>query len=375
MKVTEGGIVCSGRPGTRRQSCAFPQIGVLPSGRWVCGFRAAPTKASTADQRALVTWSDDQGRTWHDPVEPFIPPMVDGQPGRFRGVALTVLGGARVLATLCWVDGSDPSRPYFNDRTEGLLDTRIFLSESSDDSQTWSVPRRVDTTPFNVPTPITGPVLVLGNGEWACQFELNKPYDDPTVWRHASVLMFSKDEGRTWPEHAVVSQDPDNRIFYWDQRPGVLPDGRILDLFWTFDRRAAVYLNIHARESSDHGRTWSPIWDTGVPGQPAPPVPLPDGRIGMVYVDRSASPVIKMRTSRDGGRTWPADTETVIYRADIGSQTSLKRTMQDVWAEMGRFSVGLPATAVLPGGDVLVVFYAGPRTDLTDVRWTRVSLR
>jgi len=46
--------------------------------------------------------------------------------------------------------------------------------------------------------------------------------------------------------------------------------------------------------------------------------------------------------------------------------------MQDAWAEMGAFSIGLPATAPLPNGDVLVVYYAGPLTDLTDVRWARV---
>ena len=48
--------------------------------------------------------------------------------------------------------------------------------------------------------------------------------------------------------------------------------------------------------------------------------------------------------------------------------------MQDAWTEMGAFSVGLPATARLAEGDVLVVYYAGPETDLTDVRWARVQI-
>jgi hypothetical protein len=184
--------------------------------------------------------------------------------------------------------------------------------------------------------------------------------------------MYSKDGGRSWPEHTLVTSDPENRIFYWDQRPSVLPDGRILDLFWTFDRERAVYRNIHARESRDHGRTSSQIWDTGVPGQPAPPVPLTDGTIGLVYVDRSGAPQIRMRASKDGGRTWPEESQIVLAQPALATQTREKHTMQDAWAEMADFSLGLPATALARNGDAVVVYYAGPSTDQTDVKWIRV---
>jgi hypothetical protein len=206
----------------------------------------------------------------------------------------------------------------------------------------------------------------------ACQFELNKSYWDSSVWRHSSVLLFSKDGGRSWPEHAITSNDPTNRIFYWDQRPAVLSDGRLLDVFWTYDNHQATYLNIHGRVSLDHGRTWSPFWDTQVPGQPAPPVELPDGRLGLVYVDRTSAPAIKMRTSNDGGRSWPEFSERLLYAAPTQSQTITKQGMNDAWAEMAKFSVGLPATAVTASGDVIVVYYAGPETDETSIHWVRV---
>src|SRR5690606_26798578 len=105
-----------------------------------------------------------------------------------------------------------------------------------------------------------------------------------------SVLMFSRDEGKTWPEYSIAANDPENRIFYWDQRPGVLRDGTVLDLFWTYDNVAAKYLNIHARASHDNGHTWGDLWDCGFPDQPAPPVSMPDGSIAMVYVDRTDAP-------------------------------------------------------------------------------------
>ena len=319
-----------------------------------------------------MTWSDDEGGTWSDPASPFVPPNVEGRPGLFRAGYITSLGGKKVVVAVAWVDYSNPSLPFFNETTEGLLDTRIFFSFSEDGGGTWSSPELMDTAPFPPPTPLTGPVLLLPDGRWACQFELNKRYDDLSPWRHSSVLMYSDDGGKTWPEHARVSDDPDLRYFYWDQRPAVLADGRILDVFWTFDRKKAVYLNIHARESLDQGRTWSAMWDTGAPGQAAPPLSLPDGRVVMVYVDRTAAPVIKLRVSEDHGKTWPEETEFVIYESVISSQTRHKESMQDAWAEMFKFSVGLPATAATGDGDILVVYYAGQETEHTGIEWARL---
>ncbi len=372
MKILDRGLVFLGEEGSECSSACFHGVSVLPSGRWLVAFRASPKKADTFPQRVLVTSSDDEGKTWSTPMEPWTDLALDGIAGAWRAGQPTALGGDRVAMVLYWVDASDPGRPFFNEETEGLLDSRIFLTLSEDSGQTWTPPRSLDTSPFDMPTPITGPILILPNGEWALQFETNKSYLDPSVWHHKSVLMYSSDEGRTWPEFAEVAADPEAGVFYWDQRPRVLADESLLDVFWTFDRRQAVYLNIHARTSTDNGRTWSEIWDAGIPGQPAPPVSLPDGRIVMPYVDRRGTPTIKARTSSDGGRTWPDATETVLDDRLNMAQEGGKSSMQDAWSEMTAFSVGLPTTAGLPDGDVLVVYYAGPKPDHTGIYWVRL---
>lgn len=376
MKIIDRGTVYSAQPGTNHQSCTFPGICVLSSGRWVCSFRAAPTKLATTDQHVLITWSDDKGRNWSTPTEPFKPPIpdVDGKCGVFREAYVTASGANSILACIYWVDHSDPSLPFFNEETEGLLDSRIFLAWSEDGGATWNNPKLMDTSPFNIPTPLTGPILCLPNGELGCHFELNKHYYETSQWRHSSVIMFSADGGGSWGEHVITSNDPANRFFLWDQKPGILADGTILDLFWTYDNHASIYLNIRARQSTDNGRTWSRIWDTNVPGQPAQPVSTPDGSIAMVYVDRTAAPMVKIRKSTDGGKTWPDESEIILYQTASKSQTQKKGTMQDAWAEMGKYSIGLPATSVLPDGDVLVVYYAGPETDKTDIQWVRVRV-
>ena len=372
MRVIDRGLVFLGEDGSDCSSACFHGVCVLPSGRWLVGFRASPKKSDAFPQCVLVTWSDDEGKTWSRPTEPCASQTVFGVPGVWRAGQPTALGGQCVAMVLYWVDASKPERPFFNEQTEGLLDSRIFLTLSEDAGETWSTPRLLDTAPFTMPTPITGPILLLADGEWALQFETNKHYDDTSVWHHKSVLMYSRDGGQTWPGFAEVAADPEARVFYWDQRPGVLANGSILDLFWTFDRQKAVYPNIHARASEDNGRTWSELWDTGVPGQPAPPVFLSDGRIAMPYVDRQRTPTIKLRVSTDRGRTWPASSELVLDDRLDRAQESGKSSMQDAWSEMAAFSVGLPTTARLPDGDVLVVYYAGPKTDHTGLYWVRL---
>ena len=370
IELVAKGTVFHATPGTDRQSCAFPQLAVLPNGRWLATCRAAFTKGGKEGQNVLLSFSDDEGKTWSPPTSPFVTPGINGKPGQFRVCALTPLGGANVLATLYWVDNSDPSLPFFNEKTEGLLDSRLMFSKSCDCGISWTEPMLMDTSPFNVPTPITGPVLMMPDGELICQFETNKAYYDTSKWVHSSVLMFSKDGGRSWPAHTVVTRDPD--VFYWDQRCQVLSDARLFNVFWTYDKRTAKYLNIHACESTDSGRTWSSLWDTGVSGQPAQVVQLQDGALAMTYVDRTGATAIRSRVSLDGGYSWPEKSTLTFYDSELPSQTVSKDNMVDTWSEMGKFSAGLPATAVLENGDVMVVYYAGRSTDVTSVEWVRI---
>jgi len=369
-----GGVAFTCEAGTPRGSLAFPSLCILPSGRWLATCRAAPRKLPTTGQHVLLAWSDDEGQSWSEPSAPFTPGEIDGKPGLFRSVYLTALGGDEVLACIVWVDHSDPDADFFNEVTEGLLDTRIFFARSADGGATWTEPDLMDTAPFHVPTPATGPVLLGENGEWICQFETNKHYHDSSLWCHSSVLMISRDEGKTWPVHSLASLVDGNRVFYWDQRPSVAPDGRVLDFFWSYDEANAVYLNIHAGESADGGRTWGALWDTGVPGQPGPTAFLAGGRMAMPYVDRTAEPLLKLRVSEDRGRSWPESSEVTLHTLEAPSQIWEKGSMQDAWAEMGAYSMGLPATAMTADGDVVVVFYAGLASDMTDVRWVRVKV-
>jgi hypothetical protein len=54
-------------------------------------------------------------------------------------------------------------------------------------------------------------------------------------------------------------------------------------------------------------------------------------------------------------------------------QTVKKASMNDAWAEMSKFSIGLPDACALPGDEVLLAYYSGDHADYTDVHWARIK--
>jgi len=214
-------------------------------------------------------------------------------------------------------------------------------------------------------------VLKTSDGGLICQFELNKTYYDPNPWIHSSVVTFSRDGGHSWSGATAITRHPS--IYYWDQRVGVMRDGRLLNLFWTFDREKADYLTIHACDSADGGATWSPLWDTGLPGQPGTPADIGGGRVAVIYIDRAGPPRIDIKISEDGGRTFLPEALT-IYDSGLQRQEYKKSSMDDAWDEMGAFSVGHPNLIMLPSGILYAYYYAGPHTDRTDIRWAKIGI-
>ena len=374
MRIVKKVTVSDWRRCGARSSQSFPGIAVTPSGRIIVSWRSAPKKEAVADQGILLSTSDDGGQSWSAPRSCFTAPELDGRPGCFRmGHASAV--GNKLLMQLCWVDCSRPGLPFFNEENSGLLDCKIFLSESGDDGESWSAPVPLDTAPFAAqPTPTTGPALGFPDGEIVSQFELNKPYDSPEVWRHLPVLNFSRDGGRSFYRHAIPASDPGNNIFYWDQRPLILGDGKsIVDFFWTWDNANGVYHNISRVFSADRGVTWSAPADTGVSGQPGQPVEFADGSLLLPLVDRTAAPKIVVRLSHDQGCSFTPEA-LVLSDDDVSRQSEERNTLNSAWSEMTNFSRGLPAGCRTKDGTAGVVWYSGSSTDETDIEFAEVAL-
>ena len=360
MRIVDRGVLNCGEPGTRRAISTFPAVTSLADGTLLATYRVGTTKDS-ADETIELRRSNDHGRTWGDPVSPFAG-TVNGTRGSLKVAYVTPIAERHLIAAALWVDREAyPGEPLFNEETEGCLPMAILLSDSHDLGRTWT-PWRVLPLPEEIgPPSLTNPILRLPSGRLAVSIETNKCYEDRSPWFQYVVYTYSDDCGQTWSAPHTVCQDPTARIFHWDQRAGVCPNGRLVTFTWTYDRETSGYLNVQRRFSSDEGTTWTTPEDLGFADQPSHPAILPDGRVVLAWVDRFQSRSIRARFSEGIDAPFLPETEVVLYEleASVPATAAGTGSTGDLLAEMGVWNFGLPFAESLPNGDVMVVYYEG----------------
>ena len=369
LQIIERGLLSRSQPNSDRANLTFPTVTLLADGTLLATWRAGSTKDS-ADEMVEFARSDDGGQTWSAPWRPFACPVLDGKQGTIKICYLTELAPDHLLAAAMWIDRTThPGQPLFNEETEGCLPMFIILADSHDFGASWS-PWRVVPMPDEIgPASLTSPILKLADGSLAMSIETNKHYYDRSRWMQKVVFFHSGDQGQTWHEPNTAGEDPTGRIFHWDLRCGVAPDGRVATFAWTYDTQTARYLNIHRRISTDHGRTWSAPEDLGFADQAARPAMLPDGRVMLAYVDRFQSHSIRARLASSVDAPFAPASEAVIYaHAEAATQDD---STGELLAEMALWSFGLPYAEALPDGNVLLVYYAGT-AEAMDLHWVRL---
>lgn len=375
MRIVDRGTVFDGAtapPAAR--FCTFTSLEVLSDGRMLVACRRARTKDSS-DEDVFICMSEDGGAVWHPVFEGFGTYQIDGVVGRFRNALITEVRPGLLMVHLCWIDHSDPALPMANPQTQGLLPVKLFVADSTDCGRTWHNLREVPLLPHKASVS-TGELLVLQDGTLVLPYETFKEYYDTRPGKHRAALRFSNDGGTTWTGPAVVAHDDqEQRILYWDQRIAMHPrTGRLIAMIWTHDRDAEQDLEIHVAQGSSDGRVWEPAVSTGVAGQIAAPLVLPDGRVFAAYVHRHDPPGLRGILSDDFGRSWTAAQELVLYSSPAGAESGMdtRRNLEEVWEDMGRWTFGHPACRNLPDGGILVAYYAGDQTAL-GIHWVRID--
>jgi hypothetical protein len=385
MQIVDSGILSRGQPGTPRAILTFPTVIALEDGSLLASYRTGTTKDSD-DETVEFVRSLDNGRTWSEPWKPFENPTLDGLSGSLRVCYLTELSPGHLLAAALWIDRTTyPGGGLFNEETEGCLPMSVLLADSDDNGASWS-PWRLVPMPAEIgPPSLTAPVLMLADGSLALSIETNKQYNDASPWMQKVVFLHSQDhQGTTgrqgsggkpavdqrWGEPVVAGEDPSGRIFYWDLRCGVAPDGKVATFSWVYDTAAGRYLNIHRRVSTDHGHTWGDPEDQGIADQAARPAMLPDGRVLLAWVDRFGSRSIRARLASAVDEPFDAETEVVIYSQGDppGEQTD---STAELLSEMSLWTFGLPFGETLADGSALVVYYAGT-DEAMDIHCARI---
>jgi len=370
LRIIDRGILSHNQPNTDRATLTFATVTALADGSLLATWRAGSTKDAD-DETIEFARSLDNGQSWSEPWRPWASPTIDGKAGSLKICYLTELNAGHLLAACMWVDrASYPGKPLFNEETEGCLPMSILLADSSDNGASWSSWRVVPMPAEIGPASLTSPILKLADGSLAMSIESNKQYHDRTRWMQKVVFFHSTDQGQRWAAPIVAGEDPTGRIFNWDLRCGVAPDGRIATFAWTYDTQSARYLNIHRRVSDDHGQHWSEPEDLGFTDQAARPAMLADGRVLLAYVDRFQSHAIHARLAPAVDAPFDPASDLLLYTHAEAAKEDEKTG--ELLAEMGLWSFGLPYAEPLPNGDVLVVYYAGTTTAL-DLHWVRLQ--
>ena len=376
MQIEDRGFVCdtTKRPESERVA-AFVGLCATSSGSILCPFQIGPTK-NAVSSKLLLYRSRDQGRTWRE-LESRFETRFNGVPGSLSCGEIVEVESGRLLLIATWFDRSDPSRPFFDPLTEGILPSKQLAAFSDSDGDTWSSWHELPTPGLKACSS-TGPILKWADGVIAYPFESLKECDDPNPAVHGAWCMISRDRGRTFGSPVLVARHPQNQVhYYWDQRLCVgNTTGEFIGLFWTHDRESKRDLNVHMRKASLFHSTFqsAPILQTNVPGQIAAPLLLEDGRLLAFVVARSRPGTMTLWSSRDGGMNWVEN--LIVHLHDERAALTQGRENIDYaqyWEDMGKWSFGHPAILSLVDGRILLAYYAGA-PNCTSIHWARVNV-
>lgn len=378
MQIEARGVIYDATAAPPEERIAyFTSLCPLESGTFLASFQVGASKHGPNGNVGLCR-SRDGGETWTRLPWRF-ETTLDGVPGSLAMGEMVEAEPGKVLLFATWFDRSEPERPLFDPVTEGLLRSRQLLAVSTDEGETWSAWRTLDTGGLTGCAG-TGPVARWADGTFAVPFESFKEFDDLSPARHAAWLLVSRDRGATFEPPLRVAQHPEHRLYYWDQR--LYPageSGEFVALIWTHDLPEKQDRNVHFLRTSlaELASGEAPLpHETTLPGQIAAPLLLPDGRLLAFVVDRGNPGTVRLWLSEDGGATWPEEKSLVVHTHDERALLSQGQTdidFKQYWEDMGKWSFGHPAIRPLPDGKVLAAYYAGS-PDCMSVWWARVAV-
>ena len=279
------------------------------------------------DSSVVYLVSKDFGQNWSDPETIFSTSLGVNDP------SITALSDGRLLARFTEIDVKPSSaRDYLKGpllahrpdlgSVSGVAGN--YISFSYDDGESWETPQLMDLE--NHRYSITRePVVELSDGTL-----LLSMYESTPFKTESSFVLRSWDGGGTWRDASTLATDKagNNSQFYGinynESALLVLPDNRLLAIirsdesYYTNEGKDFMTVGgvgeFRSSYSDNLGLSWSPLFLTGVFGQPASLALLPSGKIFMSYGRRREPYAICYRISHDLGRSWE---EEHVIREEI----------------------------------------------------------
>jgi hypothetical protein len=334
-------------------------------------YRVGSAKDS-ADGNCQVARSADGGRSWEIVSQSFGTDLASGH-GEIRTAQLAQNDDGSLVAYLTWIDQSSDDPRIYDPQTDFSRLSKFIRIESRDGGRTWSEGHEIETGALTRLV-LCGPALRLSEGAWLVPVENYAPEREGGPNVHSAHMLRIRD-GETTAQALPVARHPEDRLYYWDQREALTPDGgRIAALFWTYDREEEHDVSIHISWCDSQSLEWQTPTDTGITGQIAQPIPLKDGRLLAFYVRRESPGSMRLIASFDDGKTWSRDDELIVYCQGGGDESHQPNDYADAWKQMSLWTFGHPAAILLEDDLLLLLYYAGPHDRCLLPCWARVRI-
>ena len=317
----------------------FPGISLLPNNDLLAIFSIGQAFDSS-DQRAFVSKSQDDGRTWSIPKQ--LHNYEYNNCEETDTLKPLLLNNGDLIATGYAFVRPDPLTPIVDSISFNVLPLKNKISFSSDNGESWSIPETFNV--LNKPLEISGPCIQLSSGRIlaACPpFHLGET-------GHSGWIIYSDDNGKSWNKLSEFFNTPNGEIAAWECRLCEINNNGVAVIFWTYDNVKKINLNNHIVFSTDGGKTFGPAVDTGVKAQASNLVWLEKNIILTIHSHReSPSGLIVRKVNIEDNKFKILDELDLFQDDKMGSDST------NISKQFGSLKFGQPSLVQLQNKEIL----------------------
>ncbi len=351
------------RPHLYARHTWHPSLVRLASGELLAAFDIGQAVESL-DYRTYLSRSSDEGRTWSAPERLFEDPV---ERRSTHSVRINCVRDGTLVGFGGRYYRDDPEEGLTNRENLGFVPMALILLRSEDDGRTWEGPRTIEPPLVGPAFEICHSVIELEDGRWLAPTATWKGWNGEAPNGMKAVALVSHDRGETWPAYMDVMDQYDRGIISWEQSVVQLPDGRLLAVAWAFNERTGRS-EPTPFAVAEKGGTFSAPRMTGLKGQTAKLVALPDGQVLCLY-RRDDRPGLWVNLSRLEGEEWVNLEEAPVWQGAASGMVG-EGTSSD---ELSGLKFGYPNLIRMPEGDVMAVFWC-EEGGINNIRWVRVRV-
>ena len=317
----------------------FPGVSLLPNNDLLIIFSIGQAFDSS-DQRAFVTKSKDNGRSWSTPKQ--LHNHIYDKHVETDTLKPLVLQNGNLIATGYAFVRPDPLTTIVEPITFDVLPLKNKISFSNDNGESWSIPNNFNV--LNKPLEISGPCIQLSSGRIlaACPpFHLGET-------GHSGWIIYSDDNGKTWDKLSDFFNTPTGEIAAWECRLCEIDNNGVAVIFWTYDNVKKINLNNHIVFSKDGGESFGEAIDTGVKAQASNLMWLGENTLLTIHSHRESPSGLIIRKVNIANSKFE-----ILTELDLFQDENMESDSTNISKQFGSLKFGQPSLIQLQNKEIL----------------------